>query len=81
MFACLQWCQIDAFGGFDHYPTGRDLVILGLPLAVKTQGEALVVRMGRRLWGGYRCPIRGNQHRVSHRHQHFPLPMVRAEVA
>jgi hypothetical protein len=26
---------IDASGGFDHYPTGRDLVILGLPLAVK----------------------------------------------
>jgi len=26
---------IGASGGFDHYPTGRDLVILGLPLAVK----------------------------------------------
>jgi hypothetical protein len=30
-----------------------------LPLAVKTQGEALVDRMGYRLWGGCRCPIRG----------------------
>src|SRR6516164_5123680 len=28
-FACLQWCLIDAFAGFDHYRTGRDLVILG----------------------------------------------------
>jgi hypothetical protein len=28
MFACLQWCLIDASGGFDHYPTGRSLVIL-----------------------------------------------------
>jgi len=35
MFACLQWCQIAASGGFDHYPTGRGLVILGLRLAVK----------------------------------------------
>jgi hypothetical protein len=22
-----------------------------------------MVRMGHRLWGGYRCPIRGTQHR------------------
>jgi hypothetical protein len=28
-------CLIDAIAGFDHYPTGRDLVILGPPLAVK----------------------------------------------
>jgi hypothetical protein len=54
----LDWL-IGAFGGFDHYPTGRDLVILGPQLAVKTQGEALVDRMGYRLWGGCRCPIRG----------------------
>jgi len=63
MFTCLQWCLIDAPGGFDHYPTGRDLVILGLPLAVELGGEMLVVRMGHRLWGGCRCPIRGNQRR------------------
>ena len=42
-FACFQWCQIDAFGGFDHYRTGRDLAILGPPLAVKLRGERLVV--------------------------------------
>ena len=33
---------IDASGGFDHYPTGRDLAILGLPLAVELGGEMLV---------------------------------------
>jgi len=38
----------------------------------QTQGEALVVRMGHRLWGGYRCPIRGTQRRDSHRH--LPTP-------
>src|SRR5262245_58562539 len=35
MFAYLLDCLIGASGGFDHYPIGRDLVILGLPLAVK----------------------------------------------
>jgi len=60
MFACLQWCLIAASGGFDHYPTGRDLVILGLPLAVELGGEMLVVRMGHRLWADGRCPIRGH---------------------
>jgi hypothetical protein len=35
MFTCLLDLMIDASGGFDHYPTGRDFVILGLPLAVK----------------------------------------------
>ena len=35
MLDCLQCCQIDASGGFDHYGTRRDLVILGPPLAVK----------------------------------------------
>ena len=35
MLDCHHDCLIDASGGFDHYPTGRDLVILGLPLAVK----------------------------------------------
>jgi hypothetical protein len=29
MLDCLLVCLIDASGGFDHYPTGRDLVILG----------------------------------------------------
>ena len=52
---------IDASGEFDRYRTGRDLAILGLPLAVKLRGERLVVRMGHRLWGGCRCPIRGTQ--------------------
>ena len=37
MFACLQWCLIDAFGGFDHYPTGRNLAILGVPLAANSE--------------------------------------------
>src|SRR6478672_1769386 len=37
----------------------------------QTQGEALVDRMGYRLWGGCRCPIRGV--RVSHRH--LPTPV------
>src|SRR5262249_12874547 len=68
MFACLQWCLIGASGGFDHYPTGRDLVILGLPLAVQLGGEMLVVRMGHGLWADGGGPIRGNQGRVSHRH-------------
>jgi hypothetical protein len=35
MFTCPLDCLIGASGGFDHYPIGRDLVILGLPLAVK----------------------------------------------
>ena len=35
MFAYRLDCLIDASGGFDHCPTGRDLAILGLPLAVK----------------------------------------------
>jgi len=37
MFACLQWCLIAASGVFDHYPTGRDLAILGLPLAANSE--------------------------------------------
>jgi hypothetical protein len=36
-------CLIDAFGGFDHYPTGRDLAILGVPSAVQLRAEMLVV--------------------------------------
>jgi len=60
MFACLQWCQIDASGGFDHYRTGRDLAILGLPLAGQLRGEMLVVRMRHRLWADGRCLIRGH---------------------
>ena len=59
---------IDASGGFDYCPTGRDLAILGLPLAVQLGGEMLVVRMGHRLWADGRCPIRGTERRVSHRH-------------
>ena len=51
--------QIDASGGFDRYPTGRNLVILGLPLAVQLRGEVLVVRVRHRLWGGCRCLTRG----------------------
>jgi len=43
MFAYRLDCLIDASGGFDHYRTGRDLAILGLPLAVKLRGEMLVV--------------------------------------
>ena len=42
------------------YPTGRNLAILGLPLAVELGGEMLVVRMGHRLWADGRCPIRGH---------------------
>src|SRR5262249_18929268 len=51
-------CQIAASGGFDHYPTGRGLVILGPTTGSQTQGEASVVRMGHRVWGGCRRPIR-----------------------
>ena len=35
MLDCLLDCLIAASGEFDHYSTGRDLAILGLPLAVK----------------------------------------------
>ena len=45
---------------FDHYRTGMDLAILGLPLAVKLRGEMLVVRMRHRLWADSRCLIRGH---------------------
>jgi hypothetical protein len=37
MFVCLQWCLIGASAGCDHYPTGRDLAILGLPLAANSE--------------------------------------------
>jgi len=43
MFAYRLDCLIAASGEFDHYPPGRDLAILGLPLAVKLRGEMLVV--------------------------------------
>jgi hypothetical protein len=42
------------------YPTGRDLPILGPPLAVQLRGEKLVVRMRHRLWADSRCLIRGH---------------------
>jgi len=53
--------QIDGSDEFDHYSTGRDLAILGLPLAVQLGGEMLVVRMRHRLWGACRCPIRAQK--------------------
>ena len=37
MFAYLLDCLIDASGGFDRYRTGRDLAILGLPLAANSE--------------------------------------------
>jgi hypothetical protein len=37
MFAYRLDCLIAASGGFDHYPTGRDLAILGLPLAANSE--------------------------------------------
>jgi len=52
--------QIDGSGEFDHYSTGRDLAILGLPLAVQLRGEMLVVRMRHRLWADSRGLIRGD---------------------
>src|SRR5262245_23889672 len=67
-FACL----IGASGGFEPCPTGRDLVILGLPLAVQLRGEMLVVRVRHRLWADSRCLTRGTQRRDSHRH--LPTP-------
>ena len=60
MFDCRLDCLIAASGGFNHYRTGRDLAILGLPLAVKLRGEMLVVRMRHRLWADSRCLIRGH---------------------
>src|SRR5262249_35200267 len=63
MLECSLDCLIDASGGFDHYRTGRDLVILGLPLAVKLRGEASVDRAKHRLWGSCRCFARGIQRR------------------
>jgi len=67
--------MIAASGEFDHYRTGRDLVILGLPLAGQLRGEMLVVRMRHRLWADGRCLIRGTQRRDSHRH----LPTTSAD--
>jgi hypothetical protein len=81
MFAYRLDCQIDVSGGFDRYPTGRDLAILGLPLAVKLRGEMLVVRMGHRLWGGDRCPIRGTQRQLAIGTCRHHLPMVRVEAS
>ena len=49
---------IDASGGFDHCPTGRDLAILGPPLAVQLRGEMLVVRVRHRVWADGRCLTR-----------------------
>jgi hypothetical protein len=46
--------------GSAHYPTGRDLAIVGLPLAGQLRGEMLVVRMRHRLWADGRCLIRGD---------------------
>ena len=43
-----------------HYPTGRDLAILGLPLAGQLRAEMLVVRMRHRLWADGRCLIRAD---------------------
>ena len=51
---------IDASGGFDHCPTGRDLAILGPPLAVQLRGEMLVVRVRHRLWADGRCLTRAD---------------------
>jgi hypothetical protein len=60
-----------------HYPTGRDLAILGLPLAAKLRGEMLVVRVRHRLWADGRCLIRGTQSQLATGIQHI-LPVVRA---
>jgi len=59
MLDCRLDCLIAASGEFDHYRTGRDLAILGLPLAVKLRGEMLVVRVRHRLWADSRCLTRG----------------------
>jgi hypothetical protein len=37
MFAYRLACLIAASGGFDHYRRGRDLAILGLPLAANSE--------------------------------------------
>ena len=51
----------------------------------QTQGEASVVRMGHRVWGDGRCPIRADNgvgySRCSHRHPPDIPPVVRAEAA
>ena len=60
MLDCSLACQIAASGGFDHYRTGRDLAILGLPLAVELGGEMLVVRVRYRLWADGRYLTRGH---------------------
>jgi len=49
-----------ARGSDPGYPTGRDLAILGLPLAGQLREEMLVVRMRHRLWADGRCLIRGD---------------------
>ena len=84
MFACLQWCLIDAFGGFDHYPTGRNLAILGVPLAANSEERCWWLE-----WGTVSGVVAGapfaepaalSYSRCSDRHSERILLVVRAEA-
>jgi len=78
MFTCLLDLLIGASRGFDHYPTGRDLVILGLPLAVKLRGRRQWLE-----WGAVsgRLPVPHSRHLTVELAigtcRHPPMPMAR----
>src|SRR2546429_3898834 len=51
---------IQSLDSADSTTTRQEEVwLLSATTSSQTQGEALVDRMGYRLWGGCRCPIRG----------------------
>jgi hypothetical protein len=71
-------CLIAVSAEFDHYPTGRGLVILGLPLAVKLRGRCQWLE-----WGTVsgRLPVPHSRHSTVELAigtcRHPPMPMVR----
>src|SRR5262249_47352276 len=74
---CPHQFQIDAFGGFDHYPTGRDFVILGLPLAVKLRERRQWIERSTVSGVVAGASLAAFDCRVSHRHLASPHgPMV-----
>ena len=85
MFACLQWCQIDASAEFDPLPDRQGFGYSMPPLAGQLRGEMPVVKMRHRLWADGRCLTREDssveQFKGSHRHLEHILPVVRAEAA
>ena len=84
MFAYRLDCLIDASGGFDHYRTGRDLAILGLPRAANSEERCWWLE-----WGTVSGVVAGapfaepaalSYSRCSDRHSERILLVVRAEA-